>query len=276
MASIGGRQARQARHGVAWRGEARPGVARQGRRGMARLGGAWCARARPGLARQGKGNDGGAEGRLSAFAKLSTPMIEIPEHCEREYFRAFGITALYVAATPARAPCRIGFTRDLGRSIESIRARSHWSIDIVHAWWLHDVTGARAIVAAVTDGFPTDTNGCLDAHVDDVALRVEASARSMRLSLTPHANALRNVRIAVARVDTVIASANGSGELAWFNRAYRDWRASAPASAALALPYPLARSRLRAAIVRRLAGGGPVDQTICSEVFAPYARRAAR
>lgn len=198
-------------------------------------------------------------------------MIEIPQHREREYFRAFGIVALYLAASSARAPCRIGFTRDLGRSLESIRTRSHWSMDLMHAWWLADIKGARAIVAAVTAAFPTDGQGRLDAHADDVAGRVEASARALRLSLTPHAVALRNVRVAVARVDSVIGGANANGELRWFNQAYAQWRSAAAPEEARALPYGAARARLRAAVVRRLARGDAqlIGPGMLTEVFAP-------
>jgi hypothetical protein len=181
--------------------------------------------------------------------------IEIPQQGEREYFRAFGITALFLAASPAQTPCLIGFTRDLGRSLESIRTRWHRSVELTHAWWLADESGARAIVAAVTKAFPTDDHSRFDAHVDEVAGKIAGSARSLQLVLTDHADALHRVRTAVAHVDGMIEEANASGELRWFNRAYREWRTSAPATVALAMPYGLARSRLRAAIVRCIARG---------------------
>jgi hypothetical protein len=181
--------------------------------------------------------------------------IEIPKQGDREYFRAFGIFALFLAASPARAPCQIGCTRDLGRSLESIRERWHWSVHLTHAWWLADENAARAIVAAVTAAFPSDRHERFEAHADAVACKIELAAATAGTTLTAHADALRRVQLAVAHVDGMIEEANASGELRWFNRAYREWRTSAPASVVLAMPYGLARSRLRAAIVRCIARG---------------------
>lgn len=196
-------------------------------------------------------------------------MIEIPQNGEREYFRAFGIVALFVAATPAHTPCLIGFTRDLGRSLESIRSRWHWSVELTSAWWMAVDDGAKAIVAAVTAAFPSDSHERFDADADAVAGKIEVAARSLQLKLTPHADAMRRVQLAVARVDSVIEAANDAGELSWFNATYRSWRTSAPAEAAMALPYGLARARLRAAVVRRLALGEarPIDPVLCADVF---------
>jgi hypothetical protein len=181
--------------------------------------------------------------------------IEIPQHGEREYFRAFGIVALFLAATPARTPCLIGCTRDLGRSLESIRSRWRWSIELAHAWWVPDENGARAIVTAVAAAFPSDSHGRFDAEADTIATKIEPAAATVGTKLTAHADALRRVQLAVAHVDGMIEEANASGELRWFNRAYREWRTSAPASVVLAMPCGLARSRLRTAVVRCIARG---------------------
>jgi hypothetical protein len=194
--------------------------------------------------------------------------IEIPQRGDREYIRACGIFAIFLAASPARAPCLIGCTRDLGRSLESIRKRWHWSIEITHAWWMPDVSGARSIVAAITSAFPTDSQGRFDASADEIAGKIEIAARSLGLTLTQHVDMLSRVKIAGARVDSVIGSASANGQLRWFNAAYRRWRTSAPAEQALALPYGAARARLRAVMVRRLARGEPAAvETALAEVF---------
>jgi hypothetical protein len=195
--------------------------------------------------------------------------MEIPTNGEREYFRAFGIVALFVAASTSRMPTLIGYTRDLGRSLESIRSRWHWSVDLVYAWWLADEAKAKAIIAMLNAALPVDAHGRFDAHADAVAGKIGAAARALDVTLTQHADAMRRVQLAVAKVDSVIDAANVTGDLGWFNRAYRQWRTTAPEDAAMALPYPLARSRLRAAVVRRIACGdvSPLSADLLSEVL---------
>jgi hypothetical protein len=56
--------------------------------------------------------------------------IEIPQKGECEYFRAFGVVAVFVAASPANTPCLLGVSRDLGLSLESIRERWHPAVEI--------------------------------------------------------------------------------------------------------------------------------------------------
>ncbi|GIV21304.1 MAG: hypothetical protein KatS3mg023_3055 [Armatimonadota bacterium] len=64
--------ARQARRGKAWPGEARLGLAGQGRHGVARLGWAWIGKAGPGQARQARARLGQGPARhvLARQARL--------------------------------------------------------------------------------------------------------------------------------------------------------------------------------------------------------------
>src|SRR3954471_17890299 len=147
--------------------------------------------------------------------------IETPQQGEREYFRAFGVVALFIAASPSGTPCLIGHTRDLGSSLESIRARWHWSIGLTHAWWLASPDSAMAIIEQVSTGFPADGRGRFEAEADAVAGKIGLTAGAMRVALTAHADAMQRVCTALAHVDGMLASANADGELGWFNRAFR-------------------------------------------------------
>lgn len=197
-----------------------------------------------------------------------TAEFEIPKNGEREYLRAFGVVALFVAAPLTRVPCLTGYTRDLGLSLESVRTRWHWSIEFSHAWWLADQKTARQILDAVNAVYPLDPRGLFAVEADIIAAKLEHAATLLGAKLTAHADALHRVRQALARVDAVIASANASGELRWFNRTYRKWRTTSSPELAAALPYALARTRLRAAMVRRIARGvEPVSRDLMSEIF---------
>lgn len=199
-----------------------------------------------------------------------TSELQIPKQADREYFRAFGIVALFVAASPTRVPCLIGYTRDLGSSLESIRARWHWSIGMTHAWWMANQRDARRVLDAVNAVYPVDSRGLFDVEADRIAAKLEHAATTYAVTLTPHADAMHRVQLAVARVDVVIEQANTAGELRWFNRAYRAWRTARPVEVAAALPYALARTRLRAAMVRRIAKGlDPLSPDLLPEVFPP-------
>jgi len=197
-------------------------------------------------------------------------MIEIPTGSERDYFRAFGVVSLFIAASPARMPCLTGYTRDLGCSLESIRTRWHWSVEITHAWWVAEAVAARKLIDQLSAHFPTDTSGRFDATDEAVAQRVVREAAAMGVILTAHAEALQRVRAAVTHVDKMIEDASLAGKLQWFNAAYRQWRTTASHNMALAMPYALARTRLRAAVVRRMAEGEPKPMdpgAICAEIF---------
>ena len=200
--------------------------------------------------------------------------IEIPTHGEREYLRVFGVVAVYIAAGNQRGPCLIGYTRDLGRTRESIRDRWHWSIELPAAWWVADQTTAAAIIARVNETLPLDARGLFDIETDKLAEQIERRGRG----LTRHPDAMGRVRAAVNRVDAVIEAANRAGELSWFNAAYRDWRTGEGASMAPAVSYGRARASLRDAVVRRIAAGGPVavGVDLRSEVFPALEPRDPR
>lgn len=179
--------------------------------------------------------------------------IEIPTADAREYFRALGITALFIAASPARSPCMLGHTHDLADSLEEVRARWHCSVQFTRAWWLANESKAQAILQAVEAAFPAGGQGHLvEVDADTVAAAIERAAASARVTLTEHAKAIERVQEVLAHVDSMIEGANARGELKWFNKRYRRWRISAPREAT---GYTVMRARLRAAVVRSVARG---------------------
>jgi hypothetical protein len=66
----------------------------------------------------------------------------------------------------------------------------------------------------------------------------------MGFVLTDHADVLLRARAAVAFVEDKIEQQQASGELAWFNQAYREWRLAAKAEGR-SMTYAEARARLR-------------------------------
>jgi hypothetical protein len=196
--------------------------------------------------------------------------IEIPTHGDREYLRVFGVVAVYIAASPSNVPCLIGYTRDLGRTLESIRTRWHWSIGYTHAWWVRDQAIAARLIDCINAFVPLDAKGLISVEADTIAAHIERTASSAEVVLTSHSDAMARVHAAVDRVDAVIAAANNSGELRWFNRAYRSWRLGEGEAVAAAVSYGRARALLRDAVVRRIARGDlcpVVGPDLMGEVF---------
>jgi hypothetical protein len=114
---------------------------------------------------------------------------------------------------------------------------------LVSAWWVRN----REIAAAVAKAARNDVGPWLDALI-----QTEAQARGS--VAVAHASAMERIRSAGAQIDAAVEAANGRGELAWFNRAYRAYR-----EAGGRLAYQAARARLRRAVVRRLVITGGIE-----------------
>ncbi|KWV60354.1 hypothetical protein AS156_29465 [Bradyrhizobium macuxiense] len=76
---------------------------------------------------------------------------------------------------------------------------------------------------------------------------------------------MARVKSAVRHVQEVIDAANATGELAWFNTAYRAWRLDAKKIGS-GMSYAEARARLRKAVTKRLI---TLDVLDCSERLLP-------
>ncbi|MDA9473881.1 hypothetical protein XI03_04995 [Bradyrhizobium sp. CCBAU 65884] len=124
---------------------------------------------------------------------------------------------------------------------------------------------AEAIAAEVDSVLPHDQDGRLAVRAEVAAQQIEQVARDWHIPLTDHDAALARVKSAVRHVQEVIDAANATGELAWFNAAYRAWRLDAEKSGA-GMSYAEARARLRKAVTKRLI---TLDVLDCSERLLP-------
>ncbi|KYK44669.1 hypothetical protein A1D31_36440 [Bradyrhizobium liaoningense] len=176
--------------------------------------------------------------------------FEIPHGADREYLIVFGVAAIYIATIPRGEPCIVGVSRDLGQTFDGIRDNWPWS-EIGCAFWVKDRDTAEAIVAEATEVLPRDPEGRLAVRAEFARRQVEAVAAHWKITLTNHDAAMSRVHAAVRHVQETINHANASGDLAWFNAAYRAWRIEAKKFGRV-MSYAEALARLRKAVTKRL------------------------
>jgi hypothetical protein len=85
------------------------------------------------------------------------------------------------------------------------------------------------------------------------------------VKLVPNADLMRRVTVNAAQIKAKVDADLKAGELQWFNRAYREYRARHPK----AMLYNAAKNKLYRALTRRLmfAGRLDLDANILGEVF---------
>jgi hypothetical protein len=190
--------------------------------------------------------------------------FEIPHGAEREYLIIFGVAAIYVGTSPVGEPCLVGATRDLNLTLRAMQ-RKWLRSEISCGYWVKDRDAAEAIAAEVNGVLPRDQDDRLAVRAEVAARQIEAVARAWHIPLTNHDAAMARVKSAVRHVQEVIDAANATGELAWFNAAYRAWRLDAKKIGA-GMSYAEARARLRKAVTKRLI---TLDVLDCSETLLP-------
>ncbi|MGY8665695.1 hypothetical protein Q3C01_25505 [Bradyrhizobium sp. UFLA05-109] len=190
--------------------------------------------------------------------------FEIPHGAEREYLIIFGVAAVYIGTSPIGEPCIVDATRDLNLTLHAMQGKWLRS-EISRAYWVKDRDTAEAIAAEVDSVLPHDQDGRLAVRAEVAARQIEAVARSWHIPLTNHDAAMSRVKSAVRHVQEVIDAANATGELAWFNAAYRAWRLDAKKTGA-GMSYAEARARLRKAVTKQLI---TLDVLDCSEHLLP-------
>ncbi|MGX1151421.1 hypothetical protein [Bradyrhizobium ottawaense] len=176
--------------------------------------------------------------------------FEMPHGADREYLIVFGVAAIYVATIPRGEPCIVGVSRDLSQTFDSIRDRWPWS-EIGCAFWVKDRETAEALVTEATEVLPRDPEGRLAVRAEFARRQIELVAERWKVPLTDHDAAMSRVHAAVRRVQEKINEANTSGDLAWFNSAYRSWRIEAKKFGRV-MSYAEALARLRKAVTKRL------------------------
>lgn len=191
--------------------------------------------------------------------------LRLPRSAEREFIAAANVVAIYVAAIPS-GPSYVSISRDLLHSLIALRRR--WpGVRIVSAHWVGDKTEARLICREVNAGLPRGASGLLAADAKAATRRVENVAARMGFVLTDHAYVLLRARAAVAFVEDKIAQQQASGELRWFNQAYRAWRLAAQAEGR-SMTYAEARARLRRRMFREVLSSSEF-QGVSKCIFPP-------
>jgi hypothetical protein len=184
--------------------------------------------------------------------------FELPTGAEREYLIIFGVAAVYIGTVPIGEPCIVGATRDLERTSQAMRYGWPWS-EITVAFWVNDRDTAEAIAAEVNGILPTNAEGRLTVTGERARNEIERVAAEWKITLTNHDAAMARVHSAVRRVAEYIDNANASGELAWFNKAFRSVRTDAKKNLLRSISYAEALARLRQAVTKRLIIGEVID-----------------
>jgi hypothetical protein len=84
---------------------------------------------------------------------------------------------------------------------------------------------------------------------------IEASAKRLRITLTPHPVALMKADRALARLDAILRAAQQSGDLQTFNRQYACRRQAAISTGKTFMPYTVARLKLQRSLMSVIADG---------------------
>ncbi|WFU44169.1 hypothetical protein QA640_17980 [Bradyrhizobium sp. CB82] len=106
-------------------------------------------------------------------------------------------------------------------------------------------------MAEAIEVLPRDPDGRLAVRAEFARRQIEAVAERWNMTLTNHDAAMSRVRAAVRHVQEKINEANASGDLGWFNSAYRSWRIEAKKIGRV-MSYAEALARLRKAVTKRL------------------------
>jgi hypothetical protein len=178
--------------------------------------------------------------------------MKFPRGAEREYLQILGIAAIYVAELPSG--CVVGVSRDLDRTLGHLQRISRGA-EIGFAVWVRNKLAAERIRRNV---------GHHDEDIRQLAMRVKIEADMLDIPITDHDVVMARVATVVELVERKIEEANRSGDLAWFNTAFRKWRLRArPLGRGMA--YGEARARLRRAVFQN--GAHRVSSELLPDVF---------
>lgn len=189
--------------------------------------------------------------------------IEYPRKAERVYLGSLEIAAVYVGTYAGEHMAIVGTSRDLARSA-ALQQEGLPTFQIVAAWWVEDRQIAEAIVKAVEPELRFVDPGPHVSDAEHAVTLIQDEARKQRVHLTDHATALKRVKLAAAQIKATVEAFNKTGELKWFNEAYRDHRASGGR-----LTYAAAKALFHRALVKRavLGKGLEFNRSILSDVF---------
>jgi hypothetical protein len=103
---------------------------------------------------------------------------------------------------------------------------------------------------------------------------IVAAAQQLDIPLTDHAVAMARAKVAVVRINAVLAAAHDRGDLKFFNNEFHRRRMAARAVGAAFMSYAEAMRRLR----RELAGvaAGRISVVMVARVFGEVPRQGGR
>jgi hypothetical protein len=189
--------------------------------------------------------------------------IELPSRAAVEYLQLTGAAALALFALTAGRPSLLEVTVDLSSSRDDIRRRHGKSCSLATVYWTARADDACTLAQKAKRAFAANGD-ILEGYVEDVRAIVEREAARSGISLLPHLRVIRRVKDVMAMIDHRIAGANVAGDMAIFNQAYRQYRMREVAP----MPYKLALSGLRIALLRRAFGGEiGLDGDLLDQIF---------
>lgn len=193
---------------------------------------------------------------------MGTMLMQLPTGADREYLDAIGIAAVYIATVDHF--CIVRSSRDLAASEQSLR--QVWpEARIVAAWWVRERKQADQLASEFAMNL---THGLIPCDADQARDELMKVAAREGVKLTEHATVIKRASAAANRIRETLNIANGRGELAWFNRAYRAYRLQVQGKGK-PINYAAARARLCRAMARRLVLVQQVDfgADLLTEVF---------
>jgi hypothetical protein len=120
---------------------------------------------------------------------------------------------------------------DIGAELTAIRCRWPRMFGpplLAAVWWCNAPDTARVITAVLGDLRSIHTgNRSLGCNATTVTATVGRATRNLNVALTVHDAALDRAKGATWRIQQVVDAAASSGDLAFFDRAYRQHRLSA-------------------------------------------------
>ncbi|MDC7784796.1 hypothetical protein PQJ75_00825 [Rhodoplanes sp. TEM] len=193
--------------------------------------------------------------------------LELPRGPERDYLLQFGVVAVYVACAAAGSPCIIGTSRDLLATAGYWKDHSPVPIEVTVAYWTDSQVSADLVVERLQLLFKErlTPEGRYRVTAEQVRIAIERVSLDAGVRATCHDVAMQRVKAGVERMTTMLAEANKSGHMRWFNRMFKAYRQAAARTGGRTMSYSEALARLRKVMVHRVAAGQSVALT--KEVF---------
>jgi hypothetical protein len=191
------------------------------------------------------------------------PAILPPDAAVRHYLSRFPTAMLAAICGPDGTPCQLVATRDFNDLFHCMRA---WPKELAPRWawaaWAIDIGSAQDVLTLSVGNdlrHATRTGSRLNIGLVEAIAAVESAATRLGVQLASHSEVIARAGARVGTLDDALTYAKLDGELADFNKMYRQKREQARAAGRSFPSYQVARSRLIAAIGAAKASNTPLD-----------------